>query len=68
MSEALNKIKSKYHINNEKIKIDPLKFRIITSVSTVKRFAKKLKKDGLIPAVVEELPTYDEFEIEIEEL
>lgn len=64
----LNKIKSrlvkKYKIS--KIVLDKQKPRLLTSVSLVKKLKKQIKEMGLVPAIVEEYPTYDQTEIEIE--
>lgn len=52
-------------IGRDDIVIDDYKLRLLTSVKTVKKLAKKLKKQGLKPAIVEEYPTIDGFEVEI---
>jgi len=46
--------------------IDENKFRIITKKKFVKKNAEKIKKLDLVPAVVEEYPTQDSLELEIE--
>ncbi|MAG60196.1 hypothetical protein CL619_00265, partial [archaeon] len=46
--------------------IDENKLRIIISKKFVQRNFQKLKKMGLVPAVVEEYPSYDSLELEIE--
>jgi pyruvate formate-lyase activating enzyme-like uncharacterized protein len=48
------------------IEVDEVKLRIIASENEVRRNKDKIKKLGLVPAVVEEYPTYDSVEIEIE--
>tara|TARA_Y100000310_G_scaffold343699_1_gene452557 strand:- start:2848 stop:3855 length:1008 start_codon:yes stop_codon:yes gene_type:complete len=47
---------------------DPVKERLLCSRLNIKKHAKDLRKKGLTPVLVEELATYDEFEIESEEL
>lgn len=54
----------KFHLTNTKI--DVQKLRILLSQKDVKRYAKEIKKLNLIPVLVEEYPTYDGLEIEIE--
>jgi len=46
--------------------IDENKFRIITKKKFVKKNVEKIKKLGLVPAIVEEYPTHDSLELEIE--
>ena len=46
--------------------IDQRKFRVIVSEKFVRRNFQKLKKMGYAPAVVEEYPSYDSLELEIE--
>jgi len=55
---------SKLFVND----IDPLKKRLLCSRQNAKIFSKKLKKMGYKVEIVEELGTYDQFEIESEEL
>jgi len=46
--------------------IDPKKYRLLSSVNLVRARAAALKKLCFVPAVVEEYPTADAFEVEIE--
>ena len=66
--ERLNVLKEellkKFKLTNTKI--DVQKLRILLSQKDVKKYAKEIKKMNLIPALVEEYPTYDGLEIEIE--
>ena len=68
--ERLNILKEellkKFKITNTKI--DVQKLRILLSQKDVKRYAKEIKKLNLIPALVEEYPTHDGLEIEIEQI
>lgn len=59
---------TKYKVPAELIAVDKVKMRLLTSRGTVQKLKKDLKAKGLYPAVVEDLPTYDEFEIESEEI
>lgn len=61
--KKLNKIKNTLKI---RLDIDKEKLRFLTSINLLKKNLKKIKKLGLIPAIVEEYPTHDQMEIEIE--
>ena len=56
----------KFHLT--RTKIDVQKLRILHSQKDVKKYAKEIKKMNLIPALVEEYPTHDGLEIEIEQI
>ncbi len=47
---------------------DKVKQRLLCTRHDIKKFAKHLKKMNLRPEIVEDLATYDEFEIESQEL
>lgn len=66
----LKQIKStlEKELNLKDLFIDEQKYRLLLKKAIVKQFAKKIKKLNLIPAIAEEYPTYDQFEIEIEYL
>lgn len=68
LKKAKNELIKKLKIKSDKIDIDKHKLRLITGKNTVKKFKKKIKESGYIPAIVEEHPTYDQFEIENEYL
>jgi len=57
--------KAKQEIGLKEIKIDKRKHRLLLSKKNVKKFAKKIKKLGYKPAIVEEYPTWDQLEIEV---
>lgn len=44
------------------------KMRLITSIENITKFKDEIKKKGLIPAIVEEYPTKDKLEVEVEYL
>ncbi|MBT3297678.1 radical SAM protein [archaeon] len=46
--------------------IDEKKFRLLCSLKILEKNVKKIKKINLIPAIVEEMPTEDAMELEIE--
>lgn len=52
--------------NFDEIKIDKKKNRLLLSKKNVIKFAKKIKKLGYTPCIVEEYPTWDGLEVEIE--
>ena len=68
--KKLKKLKTKIcvtlKINKQDIAIDEVKYRLLTSRRIISRRTEEIKKLGLIPAIVEEYPTYDLFEVEIE--
>ncbi|MFA5887686.1 MAG: radical SAM protein [Candidatus Nanoarchaeia archaeon] len=68
LNSVMNEMIVKYKIPAELIAVDKVKMRLLTSRGTVQKLKKDLKAKGLYPAVVEDLPTYDEFEIESEDL
>lgn len=55
-----------YNIPKNLIEIDTKKLRILTNTTVVERLKEKIKKQGFKPAIVEEYPTWDGFEVEIE--
>ncbi|MFH1916900.1 MAG: radical SAM protein [Nanoarchaeota archaeon] len=57
-----------YKILPSHVTIDNLKLRILTSERIVRMLSPILKKKKLLPAVVEEYPTWDGMEIEVEML
>ncbi len=53
-------------IPEDLLMVDPDKLRIITSVEVAERLSKGLKKRGLVPAFVEEYPTKDALEVQVQ--
>ena len=68
LNAVMNEMIVKYKVPAELVAVDLVKLRLLTSRGTVQKLKKDLKAKGLYPAVVEDLPTYDEFEIESEDL
>jgi hypothetical protein len=65
--EDLIDVKDKLEkIGIRNLDIDDVKLRIIIPEKDARRLSSKIKRLGLIPAVVEEYPTYDSVEIEVE--
>ncbi len=46
--------------------VDGIKFRLLCGLKELQARKKVIKQHGLIPAIVEEYPTYDAFEVEID--
>jgi len=46
--------------------VDVLKLRILTNIGVVTHFAEYIKKNKFVPAIVEEYPTWDQMELNIE--
>ncbi len=54
------------NISDGSLDIDEIKLRLISSSSLAKKYGNEIKSMGLIPAVVEEYPTADAIETDIE--
>jgi len=67
---VLNKIRKNLikKVPAKMIVVDENKLRLLTSVKLVKKMKNELKKNNLVPAIVEEMATQDQFEIEVDEL
>jgi pyruvate formate-lyase activating enzyme-like uncharacterized protein len=59
------KIHSMYKVQLGLIDLDMQKFRLVAGVEFVKKYTKELKSLGLVPALVEQYPTYDQLEVEV---
>ena len=66
--KKLEKAKEKLSKHIKNLDIDENKLRILTSKQEVKQKAVTIKKLGYVPYITEELATFDQFEIESEEL
>ena len=60
------KLCTEMRITRDKLHIDPIKYRLLTSKRIIVKNKDKLKALNFHPAIVEEYPTYDLFDIEIE--
>lgn len=56
----------KHSIPQQLLYVDEFKLRIATNIGIIKNITKDLKSQGLFPAIVEQYPTYDQMEVEIE--
>lgn len=65
MVKRLEKKKKDISKKIKETKIDKRKMRIITDQKKLRKNKDYLKEKGLIPAIVEEYPTYDSIEVEI---
>ena len=63
--EKLEELKSKLKKEKIIVDIDYVKMRLTTSLKNIEKHEARLKKLGLIPAIVEEYPTYDAVEIDV---
>lgn len=61
----LEEFKKKLRIQDRLISIDERKLRLLTSTRQLLRKLKQIKKEGFIPAIVEEYPTWDQQEIDV---
>lgn len=57
---------NEFGIPSNMLSVDEQKFRIITNVGVVKKLAKHLHSEKLIPAIVEQYPTWDQMEVDVE--
>ncbi len=64
--EKMEKIKEECSFNDEDLFLDREKPRILLSEFQARKFKKKLKAAGLLTAIVQEMPTADQLEIEVE--
>jgi len=61
-----SELMKEFKIPKELIEVDFKKLRLLTNVKVVSELKQELKNKKLYPAIVEELPSYDQFEIECE--
>ena len=66
LEKAKNKIIKMYKVSKTKIDLDEEKLRLLIDKSRMEKIKNELKKDRLFPAKIEEYPTYDAFEVEVE--
>jgi pyruvate formate-lyase activating enzyme-like uncharacterized protein len=55
-----------YGLPSNMLIVDEQKLRLLTNVGVVKKLAKLLHKKGLVPAIVEQYPTWDQMEVDVE--
>jgi len=69
-SRILDKLKAAYEklslIGIKPLEIDNDKLRLLSSAKTIRKSRNKIKNKGYLPAIVEEYPTFDSFEVEVE--
>ncbi|MEM4260528.1 MAG: radical SAM protein [Candidatus Woesearchaeota archaeon] len=65
LNNIKTKLYKKYAITKNNIIIDTIKYRLIINQKILNKIKENIKKEGLIPAIIEEYPTHDSFEIEI---
>ena len=59
-------LQSKWNININDADVDPNKIRITLAQDMIKKIKTDLKRNKLVPTIVEEYPTHDGLEVEIE--
>jgi hypothetical protein len=68
--EKLKKIKQRLqkqlHIPSDLLHIDAVRPRILTSIALVDDLKEEIKKLHLVPAIIEEYPTWDSLEIDVQ--
>jgi len=55
-----------FSMPKEMLMVDEQKLRIITNIGVVEKLSKHLKSLNLIPAIVEQYPTWDQMEVDVE--
>ncbi len=63
--ENLEKLKEKFRNEKIAVDIDCVKLRLTTSLKSIEKNKTRFKKLNLLPAIVEEYPTYDAVEIDV---
>ena len=66
LSDARENLIKEYGLPKNMLEVDDKKLRIITNIGVVKRLSKQLHSKGLIPAIVEQYPTWDQMEVDVE--
>lgn len=66
LEKSKKEIIKKFQLPSNLIEIDNQKLRLITNIGVVQHLAKEIKKIKLIPAVVEQYPTYDQMEVDVD--
>ncbi|MBN2014140.1 MAG: radical SAM protein [Candidatus Altiarchaeota archaeon] len=66
LMEAKNRLIWDRMFRGDELVVDDFKLRLLASRRSVKKLRKRLKKIGLAPALVEEYPTRDSLEVDVE--
>jgi len=66
LSNVRDNLIKEFGLPTNMLSIDEQKFRIITNIGVVKKLAKQLHAKNLVPAIVEQYPTWDQMEVDIE--
>ena len=66
LENAREELSKEFGLKKDALRVDDYKLRLLCSEDNVRRFAPRLKANGLVPAVVEEYPTKDALEVDVE--
>ncbi len=66
LRKIAHNLQKEFKLKNDMLAIDALKPRILTSERIARNLGRKLKEIGLMPAVVEQYPTQDQLEIDVQ--
>ncbi len=66
LNNLMNALIKEFNISEDMIFVDDVKLRLVTDKKILKEHSAQLKKQNLIPAVVEEYPTRDATEMEVD--
>jgi len=66
LENAREELSKEFGLKKDALRVDDYKLRLLCSEDNVRRLAPRLKAKGLVPAVVEEYPTKDALEVDVE--
>ena len=66
LKKIKNHLATLLKVNKRDLDIDTQKYRILSTPKIIRKHKETIKDNNLIPAIVEEMATYDLFEIELE--
>jgi len=66
LNSSRNDLIKEFGIPGNMIIVDEQKLRLITNVGVVQKLSKQLHSKGLVPAIVEQYPTWDQMEVDVE--
>jgi hypothetical protein len=64
--DVRNNLIKEFGLPNNMLIVDEQKLRLITNVGVVQKLSKQLHAKGLVPAIVEQYPTWDQMEVDVE--
>ncbi len=65
LNKTKNELAKNFKIPKNLLDVDEKRYRLLTNIGVVEHLAKVLKKMNLVPAIVEEYPTWDAIQLDI---